>query len=240
MLKILRGLDMKDKIGLVFSHLHVRDNEMYKFDILNEVVDTFRNYKKDFFIVVSSHGCRVPNCILDKVDDMYWEASIDGNEIGRGHPKFCVKGYELLIQNGISKSLKLRGCDLIGNESYLYDLLETQDLIITEQTCLQKRMIGDLLMMGNTQTMLDLWSINPWNYDKSGLYNLFDNAECLAQKQGIEVEQYLKQNAFYLKPEEIQWYDTEKNWDRKNNCFKSEFDSSHLWGFGQYPYYGGF
>lgn len=74
MLKILRGLDMKDKIGLVFSHLHVRDNEMYKFDILNEVVDTFRNYKKDFFIVVSSHGCRVPNCILDKVDDMYWEA----------------------------------------------------------------------------------------------------------------------------------------------------------------------
>ena len=240
MLKILRGLVMKNKIGIVLSHLHVRPSEVYKFDILNEVVNTFRNYEKDFFIVVSSHGCKVPKCILDNIDDVYWEPSIDENEIGRGHPKFCIKGYEMLMKNGINKSLKLRACDIVGNEKRLYELLNTKDLIITEQTCLQKRMIGDLLMLGNTKDMLDLWSTNPWDYSKSGLYNLFDNAEILAKQQNLTVDQYLRQKAFYLKPEDLGWYDVEKNWDRQNNCFKTEFNKSHLWGFGQYPYYGGF
>ena len=50
MLKILRGLVMKNKIGLVLSHLHVRNNEMYKFDMLEYVIDTFRSFEKDFFI----------------------------------------------------------------------------------------------------------------------------------------------------------------------------------------------
>ena len=240
MLKILRGLVMKNKIGLVLSHLHVRNNEMYKFDMLEYVIDTFRSFEKDFFIVVSGHGCEIPDNIKGKIQQTYWETDIDDNEIGRGHPKFCIEGYNILLQNGIQTSLKLRACDIIVNEKLLYNLLETQQLVVTEQTCLSKRMIGDLLMLGNTQKMLELWSTHPWDYGKSGLYNLFDNAERLASKEGLSSKEYLKQKAFYLTPDNIQWYTLETNWNIKESCLNEEFSNKHLWGAGRYPYYGGF
>ena len=101
-------------------------------------------------------------------------------------------------------------------------------------------MIGDLLMLGDTQMMLDLWTINPWDYNKSGLYNLFDNIESLADKQNMVVEEYLKKNVCYLNPEDIRWYDLEKNWNKQKRCLISEFSKKHLWGNEQYSYYGGF
>ena len=149
---------MKNKIGLVLSHIHVRSDEMYKFDMLSLVIDTFRKFEKEFFIVVSGHGCEIPAHIANKIEQSYWEPTIDQNEIGRGHPKFCIEGYKILLQNDIQTSLKLRGCDVIGNENRLYQILSTQDLVVTEQTCFERRMIGDLLMLGNTRRMLELWT----------------------------------------------------------------------------------
>ena len=231
---------MKNKIGLLLSHIHVRQNEMYKFDMLEQVVRNFRSFDKEFFIVVSGHGCEIPHSIKKDIQQIYWETSIDDNEIGRGHPKFCIEGYKILLQNNIHMSVKLRACDIIGNEELLYKLLEQDSLILTEQTCFQKRMIGDLLMLGNTQRMFDLWTKHPWDYGKSGLYNLFDNAERLANKGGNSIQEYLKSNAHFVKPGEIKWYTLETNWNNKEKCTNEAFSDKHLWGAGRYSYYGGF
>jgi len=231
---------MKNRIGLVLSHLHVRESEIYKFDMLNQVIDTFRDFEKDFFIVVSGHGCEIPKYIQNKIEQSYWESTIDQNEIGRGHPKFCIEGYRILLQNNIPTSIKLRACDVISNKQLLYKLLEEQTLVLTEQTCFQKRMIGDLLMLGSTQRMFELWTEHPWDYSKSGLYNLFDNAERLANKRDKTIRQYLRSEAYYMHPSEIQWHTLETNWNSEKKCINEVFSDKHLWGAGRYPYYGGF
>lgn len=228
---------MKSKTGLIFSHIHTRPNELYKFDMLKYAIEHFDNFYEDFFVVLSGHGVSPPKSILEKIDGLYWEKDIDNQQIGRGHPRMCIKSYEILLKNNINKSIKLRYCDVVGNEKLLYNLLNFHKLVITEQTCMQKNMIGDLLMIGNTKLMLDLWSSKPWDYNKSGLYNLFDNAAILDNN----TKDFLNKNAYYISPSAIEWYTLENNWDFENKTKAGPFSFNDLWGKANgYPYYGGF
>ena len=232
---------MTNKIGLVFSHLHVSDGQEYKFDILNENIKYFKDFSSNFFIVVCGHGVPLPEDIIHKIDEYYWENSIDHQEIGRGHPKFCIKGYNIMIDNKIEKTVKLRASDLIQNKELFYELLEKENLVITEQTSTKKRMIGDLLMFGDTKKALELWSAQPWDYSKSGLYNLYDNLEKIALEQNIDSKKYLKDNFTYVSPQDIKWYTYENNWDIENKKQSKEFSDKNLWGaIPGYRYYGGY
>mgnify|MGYP003124315481 FL=1 len=228
---------MKNKIGLILSHLHVRDHEKVKFDILSYVIDHFRTFKKEFFIVVSGHGSLVPQSIIDKADYLYWESPISHNEIGRGHPKFCLKAYEFLKNAGIEKTVKLRWCDLISNEELLYQLLDDELLTICEQTSVTNRMIGDLLMLGSTEEALSLWGKREWNYKKSGLYNLYDNLEALA---GQNAPWWIGNKYYLVHPADIGWYTLEDNWDSEGKCLIEPLDFKYLWGMSKgYTYYRG-
>ena len=231
---------MINKIGLLFSHMHVRGGEEYKFDILEHNINNFRKFQRDFYIIVSGHGIVLPKNILDKIDECYWENTIDKEEIGRGHPKFCKEGYKRLTQNNINKSLKLRFCDFVQNENLFYELLEKSSVVLTEQTSIERRMIGDLLMFGNTRETLALWNALPWDYSKSGLYNLYDNAEYLAMSNNLNVLEYLKSKYLYVSPEDIGWYSYENNWNHTQKTPFESFTPRHLWGKIQnYSYYGG-
>ena len=231
-----------DKIGLIFSHLHVRETEEYKFDILSYAIDHFKQIKNDIFIVVSGHGIAIPEFILDKIQSVYWEDKIDNNEIGRGHPRFCIKGYDILKENNIQNSIKLRGSDIIKNTDFLYSFFDSEAKIaLTEQTCLEKGMIGDLLMVGKTDFMLEFWSVLPWDYSKSGLYNLYDNVIFLASRTNISVKEFLTEHACFVGPEEIGWYTFENNWNTNSKSPKEALTVEHLWGkIPGYSYHGGF
>lgn len=232
---------MLNKIGLIFSHLHIANNETHKFDILQTNIEYFREFLSNFFIVVSGHGMPLPERIMNKIDGHYWENTIDQEEIGRGHPKFCLKAYNIMIDNNIEKTLKLRASDFIGNKQVFCDMLQQEKLVITEQTSMQRRMLGDLLMFGSTKQALDLWGAQPWDYSKSGLYNLFDNAEILATSNNMTTQEYLQKNSTYVTPERIKWYTYENNWDLMRKKPKEEFSTKHLWGnIPGYPYYGGY
>ena len=187
------------------------------------------------------HGIKPPEYISNEVDCLYWEDDIDKTQIGFGHPKFCIKGCEILIENQIEKCIKLRAVDTIGNISMFYDLLDNNDLVLTEQTCLQRKMIGDLLMFGSTSSLLELWSASAWDYSKSGLYNLFDNATILASQKNMRIEEFLKTFSIFVSPHDIKWYTYDNNWDSQNSCPRTMFDTCHLWGASAgYQYYGGF
>ena len=240
-MKILRVLDMKDKIGLVFSHIHVREHERHKFDILEYCINFFNNSSYDFFYVVSGHGVEIPTSIKEKIDKFYWESSIDDNEIGRGHPKFCIKGYDLLIDNNIERCIKLRASDLTLNIDKIITALDTRKILLSEQTSIERRMIGDLFMAGPTSIVRDLWTENAWDYSKSGLYNLFDNATLLAKKDNMDISQFFKEKCVFLSPHEINWVTLDNNWNTTLKKPHKALDSSDIWGVKQgYQHYGGF
>ena len=72
----------------------------------------------------------MPTSIKEKVDKFYWESSIDDNEIGRGHPKFCIKGYDLLIDNNIELCIKLRASDITLNTDKIITALDTRKICL--------------------------------------------------------------------------------------------------------------
>ena len=232
---------MKDKIGLVFSHIHVRDHERYKFDILEYCINFFNNSNHDFFYVVSGHGVEMPTSIKEKVDKFYWESSIDNNEIGRGHPKFCIKAYDLLIENNIELCIKLRASDIALDINKVISALNTRKILLSEQTSVERGMIGDLFLAGPTSRVRGLWTENMWDYSKSGLYNLFDNANLLAKKDNLTISDFFKQNCLFFSPHDISWVTLDNNWDSSLKKPSSEIDSSDVWGVKQgYEHYGGF
>jgi hypothetical protein len=232
---------MKEKIGIVFSHIHVRPHEMYKFDMLNYCIDHFRGFDLVLSFVLCGHGEEPPESTRKRIDGIYWETDIDSKEIGRGHPKFCIKGYEILLKNDIQKSLKMRASDILVNEEEITRILVQNKVTVTEQTSIQKGMIGDLFMAGPTKQVLDFWTENDWDYNKSGLYNLFDNATSLASKRNNDVETFLKQEFSFVDPSLIGWMTLDNNWDIDNKQIREPWTNKHFWGHMQgYGYYGGF
>ena len=89
---------MNNKIGLVLSHVFVRKNEEHKWAWIEHSIDRHRNLH-DFFIILSGHGEPVPKHIIDKLDGLYWLQDIKEEEIGQGHPHFCIRGYEICLKN---------------------------------------------------------------------------------------------------------------------------------------------
>ena len=232
---------MNETIGILFSHLHVRPHEMYKFDMLNYCINHFSGFDLDLYFVLCGHGMEPPDSIKEKIDGIYWEKDIDNNEIGRGHPKFCIKGYEMLIENNVEQSIKMRASDILTNEQEITRILGSRKVTVTEQTSIDKGMIGDLFMAGPTKKVLNFWSENPWDYNKSGLYNLFDNARSLAQKDNNNIEVFLRQRFAFVNPSQIGWMTLDNNWNQEVKDIREPWSNKHLWGHLQgYGYYGGF
>ena len=232
---------MKETIGIVFSHIHVRPHEMYKFDMLDYCINHFDGFDLNVAFVLSGHGEEPPDSIRHKVDGIYWETEIDNREIGRGHPKFCIKGYEILLKNNIENSFKMRASDILTNEEKIINILKDGKVTVTEQTSIEKGMIGDLFMAGPTKKVLDFLTENPWDYNKSGLYNLFDNANSLAAKENNNIETFLRQRFSFVTPPQIGWMTLDNNWNQELKDIKEHWSKKHHWGHLQgYGYYGGF
>ena len=237
----MKVLGMKNNIGLLFSHLHVRESEKFKFNMLEYCLDTFDETDLELQYFLSGHGVRVPEEIQKRFSNIYWEPEIDPNEIGRGHPRFCIQGYEMMKRAGISQTIKLRASDIIQNIPKLAAELETGKIVLTEQTSVDNGIVGDLFMAGPVEEMLSIWKEKAWNYAKSGLYNLFDNISSIAAKNNMSTQKYLEQNAHFVTPQEIGWVTLDNNWNNDTKKPSNPLGPSDVWGIKQgYRHYGGF
>lgn len=227
--------------GLLLTHLFVRPGQEYKFQMLKHVIDFYKNIDNNFFIAISGHGQMLPEDIQSQVDGIYWEQQIDERQIGRGHAKFCIEGFKILKNNKIDNCIKARYCDVVQNISLITKAISENKLMFTEQTCLANRMLGDLLMSGNTEVLHDLWSMRDWDYSKSGLYNLYDNLESYARKINLSPKKYLECNCVFHKPEDLLWLTIEHIWSQSESALVEPLCDKHLWGRKlNYEYYGGF
>lgn len=224
-----------DKLCVLLSHFFVKSHEKYKFDVLNYVLDFYK--KQDCFIILVGHGeVKLPEVITNKVDDFHWEETIDSSQIGRGHPRFCIKGYEIAMKYGFQKILKTRAEDLILKndvKNFLDSKLGDKKMIISEQTSLKRNMIGDLFHYGDLMFMYNLWTSLPWKYETDGLRNLFHNTVNYFSTDILKIKDKFR----FARVEELQWVCVTDSWNHithqpKNleNCY---------WGLNRYQYYGG-
>lgn len=205
---------MKNKIGLVLSHFFVRCGEDYKYDWIKRSINEYQKLSKDFYIVLCGHGQRPGPEISSMVDKIIWLDEIDQKQIGTGHPDLCIKGFEACLQKNIKFTLKNRAYDYIENEKIF-----NHNLVVSEQTNLNKKIIGDLLMFGDTKYLFDWWSRLPWDYSRDGLYNLFKNLKNLEE---------FKNEARFFNPKQLGWKTLEDN----TNVFWGEHRN--------FTWYGGF
>lgn len=237
---ILKFLDTKNKdFCVVFSHFFVEKGQEYKFDIFEYVVDYYNNL--DAYIIFSAHGeVDIPNNLSNKIDAIYWEKNIDRSEIGRGHPRFCIKAFDMARKKCFKNVLKMRAEDVLLNSeqySFLLRCLNNKKMIISEQTNLSNEKVGDLFMFGQTEYIYSLWTANQWNYSRDGLYNLYNNFSNLSASS-VPIA-YIKEKCLYLAPEDISWVTVTDAWDSKNKSV-NDLESCH-WGKKKgYAYYGGF
>jgi hypothetical protein len=218
-----------NRIGLVLSHIFVRPEENYKFNMVEYCVSKMRSLD-NFHVVLCGHGLRPDgHAVLDLIDDLYWEDEIKTDEIGRGHPHFCRAGFDICKANNLSKTLKLRAFDYINNKEIFNSLKNKQaTAIFSEQTSIEKEFLGDLFMFGDTSFLLDLWSYK-WDYSKSGLVNLYHSI--------LNIDSHFTNNFSFISPQDIGWFTAEGCWDDSN---KKPTDEK-LWGqLPGFSYYGGF
>ena len=186
-----------NKIGLVLSHFFVRENEDYKWAWVEKSINEHRKLSKNFYIVLSGHGQSPPSHIKEKIDGLYWEDEIRNIDLGQGHPHFVIKGYETCQTAGCEKTLKTVAFDWLEHEKVFdHDLA-----FCSTNTNLPKKLLGDLLILGDTDMLLDLWSCRPWNYRlRDGLQNLYQN---MLVKWGSD--QWIKEHARFLSSKELGW-----------------------------------
>ena len=183
------------KTGLVLSHIFVESSEKTKFDWVEKALEKYKDLGVDFFSVLCGHGLKPPKSLSEQFDEIYWKEEILNREVGRGHPHFSVKGFEICKNAGCQKTLKTRAYDYIENVEIF-----SEHLAISEQTDLSKGIIGDLFMYGETQYLIDWWTKNPWDYSTNGLSNLYKN-----------MPNNLPAEALFLSPEKLGWKTFEDN-----------------------------
>jgi hypothetical protein len=239
---ILRNLGMINNdrtFCVILSHFFVEKGQEYKFDVLEYVVNFYKSMNK--FVILSGHGeVSIPKLLMSQIDKVYWEKSIDRREIGRGHPKFCMKGFEIAKKNGFSVILKMRAEDilLLGDMNRrLYSLLSDKKILVSEQTNMIRGRLGDLFMFGDLDFIHGLWRRLPWDYSKNGLYNLFRNFDDMSLN--INVNQFIQEHCNYKTPQTLGWVTVTDAWDFEKKEVKNL--ETCLWGKKPgHAYYGGF
>lgn len=187
------------KTGLVLTHCFVRKGEEKKFDWISNAIDQYSNLGVDFFSVLSGHGVTPPDILAEKFDKVIWEENIKENELGRGHPHFSLKGFFACKEEGCKKVLKNRAYDYLE-----HDKIFSHDLVVSEQTSLNHKIVGDLLLYGDVQYLINWWTKNPWDYSVDGLTNLYRSLPpCFAEK------------ATFGNPKALGW----KTFENDHNCY---------------------
>lgn len=163
---------MTNNIGLLLTHFFVKENEGYKWNWVKKSIILNKKINKNFQIVLSGHGQFPPKKILDLIHGLHWEKKIRENQIGMGHPHFVLKGFQICKELSCKTTLKKRAFDWIEHDK----ILNLKLVFCSTNTNFKKKQLSDLIMYGDTNLLIRLWSCNEWDHNlQDGLENLFIN-----------------------------------------------------------------
>jgi len=224
---------------LILTHVFVNENEAYKFDIIKYVLNFYRNNNENLYIIVGGHGLSLPDDIRKLCDFVEWYPNVIVSEIGKGHPILvnnCLKhakqkGFKVVTKNRLDCIIDIKDFhkhfEQILNE-------ENKKCLITQQTSFDNYMIGDLLMHGDIDFLINLWDNKQWNYATDGLRNLSFNF-CRYHNIALDINwrKPLRETFSFRDRETLRWFDIASNWQEV--CKREQpFDSNKfIWGYAQ-------
>ena len=222
---------------LILTHAFVKENEVHKLEPLNFALKHWRYNNPDSYIILAGHGLR-PN--VENCDYVHWEETINDKDINVGHPRLCNIAYDHATEKGFTKILKSRSdsIHLIKNiADYSDTLLKDKQMLITQQTTIDRPQMGDLFLYGNLNFIKQCWNINTWYPTNTGVTSLANNFMSVCEEENWH--DACINNLSFVNIYNIKWICLQKNWTVVQNNQQQVLDNNlpdwhnHLWGSKQ-------
>jgi len=221
---------------IILTHTYIRKNESHKLEPLEYAVSHFRKNNPNDYIIVAGHGLR------PKVDCDYffWEDQINEKDLNVGHPRLCNIAFDHALEKGFTKAMKTRAdsIHLIENVcEYSRNLLGDKKILVTQQTNIERQMIGDLYMFGELDFLKKCWNIDTWYPTRTGVTSLANNFFSLVSEN--DWRQACLNNLAFVDIYNLKWICLQKNWQEveahKKNVLDNDLPNwhNHLWGSKQ-------
>ena len=92
--------NIKDCILITHQFIKPKDQE-WKFTPFYFCISYYRKYNPNSYLILTGHGIKPPDKILNMVDWYYWSETIIDGEIDKGHPYLCSVGIQHAIEKRI-------------------------------------------------------------------------------------------------------------------------------------------
>ncbi len=222
---------------IILTHAFIREEEVYKLELLEFAIKHWRYNNPNSYIILAGHGLqpKVTEC-----DYVHWEEKINEKDINVGHPHLCNKAYGIAADNGFTKVLKSRSdsIHLIKNIcEYADKLLQNKNMLVTQQTTIDKPQIGDLFLYGDLNFIRKCWNLNTWYPTKTGVTSLANNFMNVVEENNWH--DACINNLSFVDIYNIKWICLQKNWNEinanKEQVLNNNLDNwhNHLWGSKQ-------
>jgi hypothetical protein len=200
------------KMCILLSHVHVYDNESYKHQIMEFAIDYFRKNNKNSYIILTGHGLKPKDSILNKYDHYIWTDYVDETEIGKGHPKDVSAGINHAIDSGFEYIFKCRADSIImipEIEQKCLEIInaESKQMLVSYGTCSTDYWLGDLVLFSELKFLRKIWDDSKWDYSTNGLENFGKGLDREFKNKYINWMDLIKSTVSYRDPINLKWVD---------------------------------
>jgi hypothetical protein len=212
---------MIDKIKscILITHQFVNSGEEFKIDIFKSVLEYHKKYNPGSFIILTGHGKRPPDEVLQIADYVYWSDVIIEGEINKGFPKLVTIGLNKAKELGYNYVCKTRLDSIIMVPELLKichkKLLKSGKAMINTHYYLYDYLLMDLFNYGPVDLLISLYNpkkwVVPWN--KSGMgpmaknYLDYFNLELKQPFDPQYWEECVLKNTLIMTPKDLKWID---------------------------------
>lgn len=243
---------------ILLSHVHIRENEKYKCEILDTSIGHYRYNNPNSYIMLTGHGLAPNERTLKLCDAYYWQEEIDEKEIGTGHPKLVNVGINFAFENRFEYIFKCRADSIIlipDIADHCLEILrsEKRPILISKGTAFRDFWFGDLFMFAESKLMKDIWRMDNWEFATNGLENLGRNL--IRMHTGSDPgewsnyiaadnnkwESFLRSRASYRDPSTVKWVDLQgphphnsKKWEEIKKRFSSDILYANAFDYKPY------
>ena len=198
----------------ILTHYFVRDHEHEKLEMIEFAIKHIKLNNPDKYIILAGHGKKPKSKFYDYI---IWNKKINENDLGMGHPKLSFAALMHAKLNGFKKVLKIPLYTIILDKNIdvmLDKFLNKKQLLITQETEIIRKRIGDLFMYGDIDFLIDLFDFKRW-------YELADNGldsfgkifdEKLNSSNKFEWFELLKKYCEFENIYNLKWIDLRVSW----------------------------
>jgi len=208
---------------ILITHQFILKGELYKIELFKFVLEYYRKHNPNSFIILTGHGIKPPEEVLNIADDYFWSENIIEGEINKGHPRLVTIGLKKAKDLGFNYVCKTRLDSIIMIPEildYCHNILcKSGKKWINTHYYTFNYLLMDLFNYGETDLLMKLYDPNKWtvNWDKSGLgpvaknYLDYFNFELKLPFDENYWESCVLKYTHIITPKDLKWIDLRKN-----------------------------